>query len=134
LYVFGGLDVNGLQNNDFYVYSANGGWSLITPKTSLNPVPRQQGMGAWDSKDHLLLLMGGWQDGQPEPFWGIWAYDPKQDAWDLLTPLDSNNAHIIPGRTASVMVWDAVDRHAYIYAGAGNGKSGSSLNDLWIIT
>jgi serine/threonine protein kinase len=134
LYVFGGLDVNGLQNNDFYVYSANSGWSSITPKTASNPLPRQQAMGAWDSKDHALLLMGGWQDGQDEPFWGLWAYDPRQDAWKLLTPLDSNGAHILPGRTASIMVWDAVDRQAYIYAGAGNGKSGSSLNDLWIIT
>ncbi|HJT56081.1 MAG TPA: kelch repeat-containing protein [Ktedonobacteraceae bacterium] len=134
LYVFGGLDVNGLQDNDFYVYSADTGWSSITPKTSLNPLPRQQGIGVWDSKDHLLLLMGGWEDGQPEPFWGVWAYDPKQNAWDLLTPLDSNGNHIIPGRTASMMVWDAVDQRAYIYAGAGNGKSGSSLNDLWVIT
>jgi serine/threonine protein kinase len=134
LYVFGGLDINGLQENDFYVYSASKGWSSITPKTSDNPLPRQQGMGTWDSRDHLLLLMGGWENGQTEPFWGLWAYDPKQNAWDLLTPLDSHGNHIIPGRTASAMVWDAADQRAYIYAGAGNGRSGSSLNDLWTIS
>jgi hypothetical protein len=78
--------------------------------------------------------MGGWEDGQTQPFWGLWAYDPRQNAWEILTPLDNNQLHIIPGRTASVMVWDAIDQHAYIYAGAGNGKSGSSLNDLWMIT
>ncbi|HZU70545.1 MAG TPA: kelch repeat-containing protein [Ktedonobacteraceae bacterium] len=134
LYVFGGLDINGLQENDFYAYSASKGWSSITPKTSDNPLPRQQGIGAWDSRDHLLLLMGGWENGQSEPFWGLWAYDPKQNAWDLLTPLDSHGNHIIPGRTASTMVWDAADRRAYIYAGAGNGRYGSSLNDLWTIS
>jgi hypothetical protein len=32
------------------------------------------------------------------------------------------------------MVWDATDQQAFIYAGAGNGKSGSSLNDLWKVT
>ena len=134
LYVFGGLDVNGLQRSDFYVYSASGGWASITPKSASNPLPRQQGIGAWDSKDHVLLLLGGWEDGQDQPFWGLWAYDPGQNAWEILTPLDNNQLHIIPGRTASVMVWDAIDQHAYIYAGAGNGKSGSSLNDLWMIT
>jgi hypothetical protein len=134
LYVFGGLDTNGLQRNDFYTYSAQSGWSLITPKSASNPLPRQQGMGTWDSKDHVLLLMGGWEDGQDVPFWGIWAYDPGQNAWEILTPLDNNQQHIVPGRTASVMVWDAIDQHAYIYAGAGNEKSGSSLNDLWMIT
>ncbi len=134
LYVFGGLTVSGLQQNDFYVYSANSGWTQITPKSTSNPPPRQQGMGAWDSKDNLLLLMGGWEDGQGVPYWGLWAFDPKQDAWGLLTPLNSAGAHIIPGRTAAVMVWDAADQRAYIYAGAGSGKTGSNLNDLWMVT
>ncbi len=68
------------------------------------------------------------------PYWGLWAFDPKQNAWGLLTPLNSSNTNIIPGRTAAVMVWDATDQQAFIYAGAGNGKSGSSLNDLWKVT
>ncbi len=134
LYVFGGLSVAGLQQNDFYVYSASSGWTQITPKSTSNPPPRQQGMGAWDSKDNLVLLMGGWEDGQTIPYWGFWAFDPKQDAWGLLTPLNSTGAHVIPGRTAAVMAWDATDQRAYIYAGAGNGKTGSTLNDLWIVT
>jgi galactose oxidase-like protein len=134
LYVFGGLNVSGMQQNDFYVYSASGGWTQITPKSTSNPPPRQQGMGAWDSKDNLVLLMGGWEDGQTIPYWGFWAFDPKQDAWGLLTPLNSTGAHSIPGRTAAVMAWDATDQRAYIYAGAGNGKTGSNLNDLWMVT
>lgn len=134
LYVFGGLDANGLQRDDFWMYSANGGWTQVTAQTQANPVARQQGIGTWDGKDHLLLLMGGWEDGQGVPFFGLWAYDPVQNAWNLLTPLDKNGAHLVPGRTASVMVWDATDNRAYIYAGAGNGKTGSSLNDLWMLT
>jgi hypothetical protein len=134
LYVFGGLSVAGLQQNDFYVYSASSGWTQITPKSDNNPPPRQQGMGAWDSKDNLMLLMGGWEDGQTIPYWGFWAFDPKQDAWGLLTPLNSTGAHIIPGRTAAVMAWDATDQRAYMYAGAGNGRTGSTLNDLWMVT
>ena len=54
--------------------------------------------------------------------------------WDEPTPLDSSNNHIIPGRTAAQMVWDAKDQAAYIYAGAGNGKTGSTLNDLWTLS
>ncbi len=134
LYVFGGLGVTGQQQKDFYVYSANSGWTQITPKSANNPPPRQQGMGAWDSKDNLMLLIGGWEDGQGVPYWGLWAFDPKQDAWGLLTPLNSAGAHTIPGRTAAVMAWDATDQHAYIYAGAGAGKTGSTLNDLWMVT
>jgi len=134
LYVFGGLSVAGLQQNDFYVYSASAGWAQVTPKSSNNPPPRQQGTGTWDSKDNVMLLFGGWEDGQGVAFWGLWAFDPKQDAWGLLTPLNSAGAHSIPGRTASIMVWDATDQRAYIYAGAGNGKTGSTLNDLWMVT
>src|SRR6266487_4609894 len=134
VYVFGGLDMAGQQKQDFYVYSANSGWMQITPKSTNNPPSRQQGMGTWDSKDNLMLLMGGWEDGQGVPYWGFWAFDPKQDAWGLLTPLNSAGAHTIPGRTGAVMVWDATDQHAYIYAGAGTGKTGSTLNDLWMVT
>lgn len=134
LYVFGGLDVTGQQQKDFYIYSTNNGWSQITPKSTNNPPARQQGMGVWDSKDNLVLLMGGWQDGQVVPYWGFWAFDPNLDAWGLLTPLNSAGAHDIPGRTAAAMSWDATDQRAYIYAGAGTGKTGSTLNDLWVVT
>jgi Kelch motif len=123
-----------LQRNDFWTYDTNDGWLQVTPLTTSNPLARQQGVGAWDSKDHLLLLMGGWEDGQGVPFFGFWAYDPTQNAWSLLTPLNSGGGHIVPGRTASAMVWDATDNRAYIYAGAGNGKTGSSLKDLWVLT
>jgi serine/threonine protein kinase len=136
LYVFGGLDVHGVQQSDFYVYTPHSGWKAIAPRSSNNPPARQQAMGTWDSKDNLLLLMGGWKDGNGVPYWGLWAFDPKQDAWGLLTPLEngSSGPHIIPGRTGAMMVWDATDQEAFIYAGAGNGKSGSSLNDLWEVT
>jgi len=136
LYVFGGLDVHGVQQSDFYVYTPRSGWKAIAPRSSNNPPARQQGMGTWDSKDNMLLLMGGWKDGNGVPYWGLWAFDPKQDAWGLLTPLEngSSGPHIIPGRTGAMMVWDATDQEAFIYAGAGNGKSGSSLNDLWEVT
>ncbi len=135
LYVFGGLAANGVQMNDFWSYSASGGWSQITPKSSSNPLGRQQALGAWDSKDNLLILTGGWEDGQGVPFWGFWVYDPKQNAWGLLLPALSHTSEPhIPGRTDSAMIWDAADQRIYLYAGAGNGKSGSSLNDLWMIT
>lgn len=135
LFVFGGLDASGMQRSDFYSYSASTGWTLITPTSTSNPLARQQGMGTWDSKDNVLLMMGGWNDAsQNGPYWGLWAYDPKQNAWDELTPLNSSGIAIIPGRTAAAMVWDAKEEAAYIYAGAGNGKTGSTLNDLWTLT
>ena len=124
-----------MQRNDFYSYSPSAGWSPISPKSTSNPLARQQGMGTWDSKDNVLLMMGGWNDSsQNGPYWGLWAYDPKQNAWDEPTPLNSAGNAVIPGRTAAAMVWDAKEQAAYIYAGAGNAKTGSSLNDFWTLT
>jgi serine/threonine protein kinase len=135
LFAFGGLDVNALQRDDFYSYSANAGWNQVTPSSAANPRPRQQGIGAWDSKDHVMLMIGGWNDKDTGgPYYGLWAYDPAVNQWALLTPLNSSNTNIIPGRTASAMVWDAREQAAYIYAGAGSGKTGSTLNDLWMVT
>jgi Galactose oxidase, central domain len=134
LYVFGGLDASGIQQNDFWSYTKGSGWSAIQPATTDNPLGRQQGIGTWDSTNRVMYLMGGWQDGQPSPFYGFWVFDPHQNAWALLTPLDTNGIRIIPGRTASAMVWDNTDHRAYIYGGAGNDKTHSSLNDLWMVS
>ncbi len=135
LLTFGGLDLSGQQRDDFYTYSTSTGWRLITPVSALNPKARQQAIGVWDSKDSKLLLIGGWNDNDPTgPYWGFWAYDPATNLWGLLTPLDKANEHIIPGRTGSTMVWDAREHEAFIYAGAGNGRTGSTLNDLWMVT
>ena len=135
LYLFGGLGANGVQLDDFWSYSASAAWTQITPNSASNPLGRQQAMGAWDSRDNLLILSGGFEDGQGVPFWGFWMYDPKQNAWGLeaLNMAGTNDPHV-PGRTAAAMVWDATDARIYLYAGAGNGKTGSSLNDLWMIS
>src|SRR5579859_938414 len=134
LFAFGGLDLHGQQRNDFYSYSTGAGWQPISPLSASNPLARQQAIGVWDSKDSKLLLTGGWNDSEKEPYWGVWAYDPGTNLWDLLTPLDNANNHILPGRTDTVMVWDAREQEAFIYAGAGISQSGSTLNDLWIVT
>ena len=135
LLAFGGLDANNNQLNDFYSYTTGGGWNEIVPSSTSNPKARQQGIGAWDSKDHVMLMMGGWNDNDTGgPYWGLWAYDPGTNMWALLTPLNSSNNNVMPGRTASAMAWDAREQAAYIYAGAGSGKSGSTLNDLWMVT
>jgi serine/threonine protein kinase len=135
LLTFGGVDVNGLQRNDLYSYTTKGSWTPITPLSSSNPKARQQGIAVWDSKDRVMLMMGGWNDKDPTgPYYGLWAYDPTANQWQLLTPLNSSNNNVIPGRTASAMVWDIHDQAAYIYAGAGSGKTGSTLSDLWMVT
>ncbi len=137
LYVFGGVDSTGLQQNDFWSYTSGGGWQALNPATN-NVVPpppaRQQGLMAWDSTHNMLLFIGGWQDGQNVPFHSLWAYDPVQNAWNLYNLIDSNKNPLIPGRTASAIVWDAAHHCAYIYAGAGNDKSHSTLNDLWSVS
>ena len=142
LYVFGGLDANGLQQDDFWMYSSNSSWVQITPlSTGIGigrPGGRQEAIATWDSKDNLLLMMGGWEAGQGVPYYGVWAYDPNQNAWGLVTPDYPGNgsnvgAHIIPGRTASAMVWDATHQRAYIYAGNSSYTSRNNLNDLWIV-
>ena len=137
LYTFGGLDSNGLQQSDFWMYSTTSSWVKVTPSSTNNPLGRQEAIGAWDSKNNVFLLMGGWETGQGVPFWGVWAYDPVQNAWGLVTPLypdakgQYTGPHIIPGRTASAMVWDASNQHAYIYAGNSSYKGRTNLNDLW---
>ncbi len=135
LYVFGGLDAMGLQRNDFWSYTNSDGWLQLNALSNAPTAPpaRQQAMTTWDSTHKMLLLTGGWQDGQGVPYHAQWAYDPGQNAWDLFTPLDSNNNAIIPGRTDSAMVWDATHKRAFIYGGAGKDKTHSSLNDLWVV-
>ncbi|GAC1657861.1 MAG: hypothetical protein NVS4B7_04000 [Ktedonobacteraceae bacterium] len=139
LYVFGGLDANGVQQDDFWSYSTSSGWSQVTPITTGigvgRPGGRQQAMGVWDSKHNVLVLMGGYQNGQGVPYYGCWAYDPQQNAWGLLllNLVNTSSPHI-PGRTDAAMIWDTTDQQLYLYAGAGNGKSGSSLNDLWMLS
>ena len=134
LYVLGGLGADGLQHDDFYAYSAGSGWTQVAPATTQNPHARQQAMLVWDSKDSVLLLTGGYLESEKVPYWGLWAFDPSQNAWSLLTPLNSAGKNIIPGATASAMVYDEKDQEAFIYAGAGNGKTGSTLNGLWVVT
>ena len=135
LFVFGGLDASGAQHDDFYFYSSATGWQTITPASASNPKIRQQAIGVWNSKDNVLLMIGGWQPtNNTTPYYGLWAYDPKQNTWDLVTPLNSDNQNIIPGITASAMVWDAKDQEAFIYAGAGSNAPGNNLNGLWEIT
>jgi len=133
LYVFGGLDTSGTQQSDFWSYDTTNGWLLIKPASTSNPQARQQAMMTWDSLHNVLLMMGGWQDSLTAPYYALWSFNPKQNAWGQLTPLDSANNNIIPARTAACMVWDTKYQRAYIYAGAGNDKSHSSLNDFWII-
>ncbi|GAC1346278.1 MAG: hypothetical protein NVSMB27_09630 [Ktedonobacteraceae bacterium] len=143
LYMFGGLDANGLQQDDFWTYSSTSGWVQIKPlSTGIGigrPGGRQEAIATWDSKDNLMLMTGGWEVGLGGPYYGVWAYDPKQNAWGLVTPDYPGNGsnsgpHIIPGRTASAMVWDATHQRAYIYAGNSSYTSLNNLNDLWIVS
>jgi serine/threonine protein kinase len=142
LYVFGGLDATGLQQDDFWMYSSNSSWVRITPlSTGIGvgrPGGRQEAIAAWDSKDNLLFLMGGWEAGQGVPYYGVWVYDPMQNAWGLVTPDYPGNGsnpgpHIIPGRIASAMAWDTSHQRLYIYAGSSNYTSRNNLNDLWML-
>ncbi len=142
LYVFGGLDANGLQQNDFWMYTSSGGWVQVTPlSTGIGtgrPGGRQEAIGAWDSKNNIMLLMGGWEAGQGVPYYGVWAYDPLQNAWGLVTPdypgSGSNpGPRIIPGRIAAAMVWDTTHQRAYIYAGSSSYLKRTNLNDFWML-
>jgi serine/threonine protein kinase len=142
LYVFGGLDANGLQQDDFWMYTPSSSWVMITPlSTGIGvgrPGGRQEAVAAWDSKDNLLFLMGGWEAGQGVPYYGVWVYDPIQNAWGLVTPDYPGNgsnpgSHIIPGRIASTMAWDTSHQRLYIYAGSSSYTSRNNLNDLWML-
>jgi len=142
LYVFGGLDANGLQQDDFWMYTPSSSWVMITPlSTGIGvgrPGGRQEAIAAWDSKNNLLFLMGGWEAGQGVPYYGVWVYDPIQNAWGLVTPEYPGNGsnpgpHIIPGRIASTMAWDTSHQRLYIYAGSSSYTSHNNLNDLWML-
>ncbi|MFL5627295.1 MAG: protein kinase domain-containing protein [Ktedonobacteraceae bacterium] len=137
LYVFGGLDANGLQQDDFWMYTSAGGWSAVVPASkgigTGRPGPRQGAIGTWDSRDNLLILTGGWEAGLTVPYYGVWVYDPVQNAWGLITPLNGSGTRIIPGRTNGAMVWDATQQRAYIYAGSSNNDTQNNLNDCWML-
>lgn len=133
LYAFGGQATNGQQLGDFYVYQPASGWSAITASNQASPLPRQQALSAWDSKDGVFLLMGGWQTQNNTTHSALWVYSPTQNAWWQITSLQSTSStSVIPSRSASAMVWDSADGRAYVYAGKDESHK-AGLNDLWMI-
>lgn len=131
LYVFGGLGANGQPLGDFHSYQPASGWNTIEPGNSSTPLARQQALSTWDSKDGVFLLMGGWQASSNTTYSTLWAYSPTENVWWQISSLHTGNS-VIPGRMASVMLWDSTDNRAYIYAGS-TGKDKAALNDLWTI-
>lgn len=133
LYVFGGLQASGQQSGDFYVYRPTSGWQSIEAANGTAPLARQQAMSAWDSRDNVFLLMGGWQSNNSTTYSALWAYSPAQDAWWQITSLqNSSSTSVIPSRLASVMVWDSAHNRAYIYAGSGSANK-VAFSDLWML-
>lgn len=132
LLVFGGLKAS-KEVGDFYVYRPGEGWQGIVASND-SPLPRQQAAGAWDSKDGVFLLLGGWQASDNTTYSALWAYSPAKNAWWQIVSLQNSSVtSIIPSRSASAMIWDSTDNRAFVYAGAG-GASKTAYGDLWTIT
>lgn len=134
LYIFGGLRSSGEQLGDFYVYQPGNGWQSTKSANGVAPLARQQALSAWDSKDRVFLLMGGWQANNSTTYSALWAYSPSQNTWWQITSLrNTSSTSVIPSRLASVMVWDGTDNRAYIYAGS-SGVNKTVFNDLWMLS
>ncbi|MEO7020016.1 MAG: protein kinase [Ktedonobacteraceae bacterium] len=132
LYVFGGITTNAQQSGKLAVYNADGSWKIIKPtnKSDTTPLPRQQALSTWDSKDGVFLMIGGWNaNSNSLSLNTLWSYSPKQNIWW------QNPEPQIGSPSASMMVWDDTNNLAYMYAGMnGVGPTNPATNDLWMIT
>ena len=80
------------------------------------------GVDQWISRYRLLAR----QDGLGGPYYGLWAFDPVQNAWSLLTPLDSNGQpfslepqtveHIIEREGNESAAWNLCGRDCAVLA------------------
>ncbi|MGH2506331.1 MAG: Kelch repeat-containing protein, partial [Ktedonobacteraceae bacterium] len=130
LYLFGGGTASGQQSGTLAVYQPGGSWTLIKPKNADSaPLPRQQALSAWDSKDQVFLMIGGWDANSTLPLNVLWSYSPNQHTWW------ENPEPQVGSRLASMMVWDNTTNRGYIYAGInGIGPNNPATKELWMIS
>ncbi len=131
LYLFGGTNKNATLLVDLWSYTGKTGWSQINATGATLPAGREQAMMTWDSTHNVLLLMGGWMNGQSTPDATLWAFLPTQNSWNNATPTDSNGNALIPARAASAIIWSNKLQRALIYAGTGGSTLQGTLHDLW---
>jgi len=119
-----------LHGNVVWTYSLeSNAWTKKEPAT---PLPPRYGGGdvlAYDSKNDVMILFGGFDGGAGGPHWldDTWAYSVKVNNWANLNP--SANP---PSRGASGIVYDSKNRAVVLFGGEGSG--GTLLSDTWIYT
>ncbi len=137
LYVFGGTTATAQSNTIATYQPSNGGWHIATPSNApgTGPMARQLALSAWDSKDNVFLMTGGWSaTDKTTTLNSLWSYSPDQNIWwQNSEPQIAKSSGGFPGRSASIMVWDSSTNSAYLYAGVGSPDTTIVLNDLWVI-
>lgn len=121
LLLFGGQSVSALGDVWSYPLVARdtSRWTLLDGG---QPQARAGQAGAWDSRDGVLFIFGGYNSARLND---LWAYKPARGAtgrWTLI-PLVGPAA-----RTEASLVWDSADNALLLF---GGGDVGGSLNDVW---
>ena len=121
LLLFGGQSVSAL--GDVWSYPLAGrGAGRWTSLDGGQPQARAGQAGAWDARDGVLFVFGGYTGARLND---LWAYKPARGVtgrWTLI-PLVGPAA-----RTEASLVWDSADNTLLLFGGA---DAGGSLNDVW---
>jgi len=121
LLLYGGQSISTL--GDLWSYPstgrAAGRWALLNGG---QPQARAGQSGAWDARDSVLFVFGGYSATRLND---LWAYQPAHGATGRWTPIPV----VGPApRTESTLIWDSADNVLLLFGGAA---AGGSLNDVW---
>jgi cysteine-rich repeat protein len=94
-------------------------WTATAQMT--RPTPRAMHAMAYDGARQRVVLFGGWQNIEPEPYQDTWEWDGT--AWTEASP-----ATMPPGRMAHAMAFDPARGKLVLFGGEGPG---ALFTDTW---
>ena len=111
----------GLLRGFRHASPAHARWARVRALDADGDAPCRRGGHAMcaDPETRTVYLFGGW-DGQ-RSLDDFWAYDPRADAWRLLSPATSREPNGPTPRACHKMVFDAKDGAIYILGRLGDG-------------
>jgi N-acetylneuraminic acid mutarotase len=125
--VFGGYTGAAFLDELVSYRPAVNGWTQ--PAASLRPPARSNHATAWDSTQQRMLVFGGFGPGGYLN--DLWAYDPRESTWRLLSPhvpLIDPPFPVPPAREEASAAWDAAHGQLLVFGGT---RGGEPLDDLW---
>lgn len=125
-FLFGGWYNNsasmvGRLSDSWYYFPGNNTWNQVSP--SGNPPGRSDSAVAYDSKDNIVLIYGGYNG--TSYLSDIWSYYPQNATWLQVTPTSTSNP---PPLADARMQYDVKNDVFVMFGGNNNLATAESYN------